>query len=210
MSGLATVVPFDRVTPVEDLAAGIAWVRWLLQSVRARCQQVCFAPDQPDESTVGSSWSQFSVDHYLPLIGPQITEAWHVAVARDHEALTHVDMMLDERLPARVVSSSRAAGAVLLRTTRGARYQGVLGHYRAAVEAGGAPGHFIVVWAAVGCFFQLSLANVLAEHLRLEWDIATRDLAQAPPPEGTHSFAALVRSTLDSLVTDPLLLRREG
>ena len=83
------------------------------------------------------------------------------------------------------------AGAVLLKSTKHARYQGVLGRLREAVEQGRCEGHIAIVWAAVGHFFQLSLTNGIAEYLRLEWDMAARDTHVQVPYAGKFSIAGL-------------------
>lgn len=209
MSERTAIVSFDRETPVQELASGLSWVRWLLQGVRARCDHVHFHPASLRGPHVRARWEQFGTAHFLPLIGPQMTQAWTAAVARDRGALVAADAELDGRLSGEMAARSLAAGAVLLQTTRGARYQGVLGHYRTAVEEGGAAGHFIVVWAAVGNFFQLSLTNVLAEYLHLEWELGTREFSNVAAPEGASSFTSLVGTTLMA-GTEPTLVRHEG
>lgn len=210
MSGRATVAAFDRVTPVEELTGGLDWVRWLLQGVRARCEQVAFHPASLKGATIHARWERFAVDVFAPLLGPHLTRAWHRAAMRDRAGLVEVDLALEAALPAAARAWSREAGAVLLRSTRGARYQGVLGHYRADVDAGVAPGHFVVIWAAVGQFFQLSLANVLAEYLRLEWEVGAREFANITEPEGDACFANLASTTLNGVRPEPRLVRREG
>ncbi len=210
MSGKATVLAFDRVTPVEELADGLAWVRWLLQSVRARREQVAFHPPSLKGATIHARWEEFATAWFAPLLGPHMKEAWQHAFFRDLDALVECDRALDSALPEAFRERSREAGAVLLRSTRGARYQGVLGHYRAAVEAGSTPGNFIIVWAAVGNFFQLSLSNVLAEYLRMEWEMGTREFSNVAEPERGASFTRLVGTTLNGAATEPALVRREG
>lgn len=210
MSRRSSIVPFDRAVPLEEMVEDLAWVRWLLQSVRARCERVVFEPAELKGPDVWSRWDKYDREWFAPVLGPRIVAAWHAAVARDPAALVALDAALDESLIGRAGDGSRAAGAVLLRTTRGARYQGALGHYRAAVAAGGAPGHIAVVWAAVGNFFQLSLTNVLAEYLRLEWETGTRDLGVTAEPAGGRSFSTLVSSVLGGVTTEPGLVRREG
>ncbi len=59
------------------------------------------------------------------------------------------------------------------------------------MEEGRCDGHIAIVWAAVGHFFQLSLTNVIAEYIRLEWDIAMRDVLAPAPPSGKYSIAGL-------------------
>jgi hypothetical protein len=85
---------------------------------------------------------------------------------------------------------------LLLRSTHRARYQGVLHHYRKSQSDGSAPGNFLIVWAAVGHFFQLSLANVVAEYLRLDWTMAAREFGYANEPEGVHSIAKITSQVM--------------
>lgn len=206
----SSIVPFDHAVPLEETSEDLAWVRWLLQSVRARCERVVFEPAELKGPDVWSRWDKYGREWFAPVIGPRLVSAWHAAVARDPAALVALDAALDESLTGRAGEGSRAAGAVLLRTTRGARYQGALGHYRAAVADGVVPGHIAVVWAAVGNFFQLSLTNVLAEYLRLEWETGTRDLCVTTEPSGARSFSTLVSGVLGGVVPEPGLVRREG
>ena len=70
---------------------------------------------------------------------------------------------------------------MLLKSTKHARYQGVLGRLREAVEQSRCDGHIAIVWAAVGHLFQLSLTNVIAEYLRLEWDMVSSSRRQRLP-----------------------------
>lgn len=210
MSGRSAVVSFDRETPLQELAGGLSWVRWLLQSVRARCDHVCFHPASLSGPDVQTRWEQFGSLHFEPLIGPHIMQAWNAAAARHPEALIALDVALDARLSRSVARRSREAGEVLLNTTRGARYQGVLGHFRTAVADGAAPGHFLAVWAAVGNFFQLSLTNVLAEYLWLEWELGTREFSHVTMPEGAGSISSLASAVLNGAAAEPSLVRREG
>ena len=67
----------------------------------------------------------------------------------------------------------------------------MLGRLREAVDQGRCDGHIAIVWAAVGHFFQLSLTNVIAEYLRLEWDMVARDAHVQAPYAGKYSIAGL-------------------
>lgn len=209
MSGLARVVGFDgnEMLP-EGAAGGEPWVRWLLQSVRARCEEGAFSPGERAGVPLPLAWGQFTDDWFLGRVAPQMVAAWRALNARDRASLTEIDGALDQGAHSSLLERSRAAGAVLLKSTRGARYQGVLGHYRADVEGGLAPGHFAIVWAAVGHFFHLSLTHVMAEYLRLEWEMATRELPHPPEPKGALSFAALVSTALQRETAEPVVMRR--
>jgi hypothetical protein len=211
MSGLARVVGFDghEMLP-QGAAGGEPWVRWLLQSVRARCEEGAFSPGVRVGALLPLAWGQFSDEWFVGLVAPQMIAAWRALGVRDRAALTAIDVALDEVAPPSLAQRSRAAGALLLKSTRGARYQGVLGHYRADVEAGLAPGHFAIVWAAVGHFFHLSLTHVMAEYLRLEWEMATREVPHPPEPNGALSFAALVSTALQRETSEPILMRRRN
>lgn len=185
--------PEDRrgeVEIVEEWARGLDWVHWLLGSVRARTEQL---------SMNGGGWQSFTEGLFRQKIAPALEQAWEAAHAGDLDALLAVDAALSTRFTADEGERSRHAGAVLLRSTRKARYQGVLGHFRDQVDAGHSQGHLAVVWAAVGCFFHLSLANVIAEYLRLEWDIGTRhDPKRREPP-----FGLITRDVLFGRMQEP-------
>src|SRR5690606_21865128 len=90
--------------------------------------------------------------------------------------LIRADQALGPHLAPETTARSLKAGGLLLKTTHGARYQGLLGRYRQEQEAGGRPGHLFAGWAVVGHFFQLGLASLAAEYLRLEWELAARCL----------------------------------
>ena len=175
----------------EDWTRGLDWVRWLLGSVRARTE-VLMAGD--------GSWEEFAGGLWIETIGPALKTAWQAAQDGDLAGLIAVDKLLTAQLQPGLARRSISAGALLLKSTRRARYQAVLGRLREAVERGGCEGHIAVVWAAVGHFFQLSLANVIAEYLRLEWDIAVR--AENPASDGTwgQTIARLTRRIMQMTV----------
>lgn len=189
------VVSLDGGLPVEPSHGGEPWVRWLLQSVRARCEVAVFAPGHVAGPMLTVAWKKFTDGVFLRLTAPQMIRAWQAVANRDRAALVALDLALETQ-PAPSARRSRAAGAVLLRNTRGARYQGVLGHFRADVEDGTAPGHLAIVWTVVGHFFHLSLTQVLVEYLRLEWEMATREVPHPPEPSGELGFASLVTNAL--------------
>ncbi len=210
MSDRAAVLSFDRHASAEEMAGGLAWVRWLLGSVRARCEHLHFHPPSLSGPDVYSRWTSFNANRFQRFAAGRLAEAWQAADGRDVDAVIAVDAGLSDWMEEIEISRSRKAGEILLRTTKGARYQGLLGRYRAEVEAGNAPGHFLVVWAAVGQFFQLSLVNVLAEYLRLEWELGTRDLAPAQPPAGSGSLTSMVGAAINGRGAQPSPVRREG
>ena len=172
----------DEAQVIEDWARGLDWVKWLLGSVRARAEILMVGDD---------AWDDFAGGLLLETIGPALKTAWQAAQAGDLTGLIAVDETLSASLPPELARRSIQAGAVLLKSTRHARYQAVLGRLREAVGQGSCAGHLAVVWATVGHFFQLSLANVIAEYLHLEWDIATRHAKTVAKPAGNHSIVKL-------------------
>jgi hypothetical protein len=185
--------PEDRrgeVEIVEEWARGLDWVRWLLSSVRARSGQL---------SVNGSGWQAFTEGVFRETLAPALEQAWSAAHAGDLAALAAVDAGLGTRFTTEEDQRSRQAGAILLKSTRRARYQGVLGHYRDQITAGRCAGHLAVVWAAVGHFFHLSLPNVIAEYLRLEWEIGTRGDVRRQEPD----YALLTRQVIWGRIREP-------
>lgn len=156
---------------IEDWAEGLEWVRWLLGSVRARVDELTV---RVDGVAFSSAWSAYSGGLFSETLGGALKEGWRAVLRGDLQALLKVDARLSSELTPELAVRSMRAGALLLKSTRHARYQGLLGRLRDAVAQGQGEGHFLVVWAAVGHFFQLPLASVIAEYVRLEWDIASR------------------------------------
>ncbi len=188
-----TILPLPRETAaddqiIEDWARGLDWVKWLLGSVRART--TCLMLGGADQRMM-RAWEVFADGRFRDVIGPALKSAWQLAHTGDLEGLLAADAALSAQLPPACLKRSMRAGALLLKSTRYARYQGVLGRLREAVDQELSVGHFVVVWAAVGQFFQLSLANVLAEYLHLEWDIAARERGDQTKPTGRCCIAAL-------------------
>jgi len=177
----------DDAQIIEDWARGLDWVKWLLSSVRARTEVLMV------EQAV---WDDFADGVLRETIGPALKAAWQAAQAGDLAGLIAADERLSAQLPAELARRSIQAGAVLLKSTRHARYQAVLGRLREAVGQGRCTGHIAIVWAAVGHFFQLSLTNVIAEYLHLEWDIATRDLKPREKPTGSNGIAVLTSQVM--------------
>lgn len=184
--------PQDEKLPdvriIEDWARGLEWVKWLLGSVRARTS-ILMVAGKPRPIQV--AWSDFADGVLQDTLGPALKAAWECAQAGDVAGLIVADEALSAELTPELCARSLRAGAVLLKSTQNARYQAVLGRYREAVAQGRARGHIAVVWAAVGHFFQLSLTNVIAEYLHLEWDIATRDAPWMAKPQSRLGVTAL-------------------
>ncbi|MCF7788488.1 MAG: hypothetical protein K9N47_20370 [Prosthecobacter sp.] len=168
---------------IEDWSRGLDWVKWLLGSVRAR-MEVLLVEDVAE-------WNDFAEGLLREAVGPALKSAWQSARANDLAGLITASSKLSAQLSPEVCQRSLLAGAVLLKSTKHARYQGVLGRLREAVEQGKCDSHIAIVWAAVGHFFQLSLTNVIAEYLRLEWDIVARDTHVQVPYAGKFSIAGL-------------------
>ncbi len=179
---------------VEEWVRGLEWVRWLLSSVRARMDTLLIED---------GDWEAFADGVFRQNIGPSLQAAWSAAHAGDLEDLIAVDHALSKKLDHSSATRSKRAGAILLKTTRHARYQGVLGHFRDASDAGRSPGHLTTIWAAVGHLFQLSLANVIAEYLRLEWDIGTRNDLKRQEPAGRLSFNRMTSELLLDHANEP-------
>jgi hypothetical protein len=186
----------DDVQIIEDWARGLDWVKWLLSSVRARTE-VLMVEDV--------AWDDFADGVLRETIGPALKFAWQAAQAGDLAGLIAADERLSAQLPAELARRSIQAGAVLLKSTRHARYQAVLGRLREAVGQGRCTGHIAIVWAAVGHFFQLSLTNVIAEYLHLEWDIATRDLEPRAKPTGNNGIAVLTSQVMRGTTAEEAL-----
>lgn len=173
---------------IEDWSRGLDWVKWLLGSVRARMEVLTVENVEV--------WNDFAEGPLREAIGPALKSAWQGARANDLAGIIKAATVLSARLPVDARQRSLQAGATLLKSTKHARYQGVLGRLREAVEQGRCEGHIAIVWAAVGHFFQLSLTNVIAEYLRLEWDIATREAPEPAPYAGKFSIAGLTSQVM--------------
>lgn len=191
---------------IEDWAQGLAWVRWLLGSVRARMDGLSVVAD---DAAFSAAWRDFAEGLFIEKLGPALKEGWQAAQNGGLPALLALDARLSADLPRAVAKRSLRAGALLLKSTRQARYQGLLGRMREAVEQGQADGHLVTVWAAVGHFFQLPLASVIAEYLRLEWDIAVRRMGICQPPDVRTEVIQLTGKVMRSAAGDhePCLVR---
>ncbi len=198
-------------TALEDWSRGLDWVRWLFSSIRHRQEGIHFhAVDLPRPSlyprapitrqALAARWESFVQKDLKGPLGLPLIQAWEAARDQDLARLLELDAGLSAMLTGQALKDSREAGARLLQGTRGARYQGLLGRYRAeqekAPDQGGTPGHFFIVWAAVGHFFQLSLASVIAEYVRLEWDLAVHHLPTEAAPLSAEKIASLTSSLM--------------
>lgn len=207
MSGLTVIQPLSTEFSPEEAPHGLDWVHWLLGGVRARCEWLHFQSASIRRAALLGHWSAFARDDFSRVTGPRLVEAWIAASTGRITTLAEVDAALDESLPATVAARSRHAGSVLMKGTRGARYQGTLGHYRESLERAGRSPHFVSAWAAVGHFFQLSLVNVVAEYLRLEWELGSRHLPGTSEPKGLLSVAHLASHQLHAVRREPALVK---
>lgn len=180
----------DEKRALVDWSRGLDWVAWLLGSIRAR-----LSPERSeglcDESAVWASWEKFASELFLPVLGPALREAWQAAQEGQTRVLLEVARRLERQLPAVVCEQSHEAAQLLLRDTRRAAFQEVLGKHRAAIEEGRCPPHLVCVWSATGVLFQLGLANVCAEYLRLEWALRCAQVPGLREPEGELGILAL-------------------
>jgi hypothetical protein len=167
---------------LEDWARGLDWVHWLFSSVRHRMESL-YLEDE---------WQ--ATDSRLSELGSHLIHAWQAAEAGDLDELLRLDCELAQAWPACLTTRSLRAGELLRRSTKGARYQGVLGRLRTACDEGKSPGHFLTVWAAVGHFFQLSVANVVAEYLRLELRMRGEDTTPEAVAKITGMTSQLLRA----------------
>jgi len=181
-----TVLAAPRAQPAEALEAWAEaqeWIQTLFSSQRRLLPGVHFIfktaagglyPRLAHERRrLEMAWRVFCAERLPGGLAETLLDAWRAA--EDAEALARVDAAF--HLPADESRRSMEGGRLLLERTRWAPHQGALGRYRALREAGAAPGHFIIVWAAVARFFQLGLGSYLTEYIRLEWDTARQSLA---------------------------------
>lgn len=208
MSGLAVIQPLSTEFSPDDVLHGLDWVRWLLGGVRARCELLCFESHSTRRAALLGHWSAFAKNEFDRVTGPRLVEAWMAASEGRIAILERVDAGLEESLPEAVARRSRHAGSVLMKGTRGARYQGALGHYRESLERAGRSPHFVTAWASVGHFFQLSLASLVGEYLRLEWELGSRHLPGCTEPKGLLSVAHLASHQLHAVRREPAVVAR--
>ena len=160
---------------VEEWAADEDWVRWLFSGIRARMEVLTAGAEVlATEGAVRAAWQEFA----QRLVGPEsvalIHQVWRAVQRGDADEWLQADTSWLQGAAASASARSMEAGALLFAATRGARYQGILGRIRALVDEGRGKGHVLPVWLAVGSFFQLGLAPILAEYLRLEWEMLSR------------------------------------
>lgn len=196
-------------TALEDWSRGLDWVQWLFSSIRQRHSGLYFhAAGLPNtglyprtalsHQALAARWENFIQSDLRGPLGSTLLQAWQAVQEQNLSRLAELDATLDESLPPALRASSREAGERLLQGTRGARYQGLLGRYRTLKEEGKTSGHFFLVWAAVAHFFQLSLTNVIAEYIRLEWDLAARQVNPSAAPLPLEKITRLTSQLMHS------------
>jgi hypothetical protein len=195
------VIALEPGVTLAELEQGLDWARWLLQSVRQRCEPLCFLPVNRKAGAVHEEWRCFVSERFEPVLAPLLQRA--LATGCQMSTLVELARELSAVLDRRESAVSQQAGLTLLQATQGAKYQGCLGHYREQVAQGQATAHFLVVWALVARLFQLSPVHACAEALRLEWELGVRDLDVLPEPEGQHSIAQAVMRVARAQVSEP-------
>jgi urease accessory protein UreF len=142
------------------------------------------------------AWRRFAVELWPQGMGAGLMQMWQLAGQGDLLGMRSAEAEMAQGLPLAERERSLRAGKLLLRTTDGARYQGILGKVREAVKAGECEGHFFLVWPVVSVLFQLTPAAMLAEYVRMEWETATRGLPGIALPEGRLGVQRLVQAVL--------------
>jgi hypothetical protein len=172
------------------------WVRWIFQSIRARCQGMVFQSTAGDRSVLIEDWKKFVEQFWMTVLAPALLEAWQEAVRGDQAALLKRNNALSQQLPVAASVRSLEAGAILLKQTSGARYQGVLGRFRQIHLDEGADVHAVSVWSCIAVLFQLPLTDVLTEYLREEWLAGSQSCHHRDEPQGQLSFGALTHRAM--------------
>ncbi|MCB1079820.1 MAG: hypothetical protein KDM64_18525 [Verrucomicrobiae bacterium] len=181
----------------------LAWVRWLFTDLTRELSQLSLTPAaKTDQPWVTSQlWRSYVMQQFRPRIGPVLRHAWLAAEKGHTRGLRRLsEQLASQERPLAEKKASIAAAGILLRTTRTALHQGPLGKLRAAIQANACPAEWPIVWATLGSIYQLGLANVVGEFLRLEWHFLTRQMPIKPSPaRGEFSIAHLVREALEPL-----------
>lgn len=187
---------YDGVSRAEH-EESLAWVRWLFQSVRAHGEGITFVTSgNAGRHVMIMDWEAYLSGAWKETVGPALVQAWRAAERDDVEAMLAINRRLHGDLPGDLAVQSLEAGHRLLKGTKGAKYQAVLGHLRMKAEEGGLDVHALVVWAAISVVFQMPVADMVGEYLREEWMTATGRHAHHADPQGLLSFAASAHRTL--------------
>lgn len=174
----------------------LEWAHWIFQGVRARCESVIFRTEGSHRAAVLVDWERFAEGTFAHVLAPCLLSAWRAAVEGDEATLETINQELTRDLPAPVAELSIAAGELLLRDTRGAKYQGALGRFRQGVELGRTAPHLAVVWAGLAAVFQVPPLDLLCEYLREEWLVGTRELGSVAAPQGALSFVGAAQKAM--------------
>jgi len=175
----------------------LAWVRWLFQSIRARCPALVFSSSHVDRLGLLDDWQRYIDQVWLPVLAPPVVEAWRaINIDEAGASLLDFNSALHKSLPPDAATRSVIAGHLLLQNTRGAKYQGKLGKLRHQVEQDNIEVHLAIVWVGVAALFQLPPADMIAEYLREEWLTAIRECSHHADPQGPLSFSALAHRSI--------------
>ncbi len=174
----------------------LEWAHWLFQGVRARCVSVVFQSNSRERSLLLGDWQSFISETFLPVLAPALIIGWKLAQSGDESGMMEADSELSKALGKEASERSITAGAILLHDTRGAKYQGALGKFRVMFDEGRASGHLAPVWSGLAAMFQIPPTDMLAEYLREEWLVATREVFTTEEPQGALGFAGLAQRAL--------------
>ena len=182
--------------PQDGQEHDLEWAHWMFQGVRARCEGITFKTRGLHRAQVLLDWERHMEETFLPILAPCLLAAWKGAGLGDAQSLGDGNAALNRQLPRGLAMMSLEAGEVLLRDTRGAKYQGVLGSFRDCADAGAVAPHLAMVWAGLSAMFQMPPQDFLSEYLREEWLVGTRDLGPMSPPQGGLSFVGLAQRAM--------------
>ena len=182
-------------TESQSLGAWSRDLHWvcgvLLRSVRRRCDCLHWqVPSDMNAAQLQRQWQVFLAQQW-PIMVAQLRPLWRLAQARDLAGLMAADQALafENGLSQR----SLRAGHLAAQGSRGALHLGLLGRLREAIEQGQTPGHWLVVWAAIGSAYSMSWVALFGEALRLEWLMGTRSMpgAASEPPQWEQAVSAV-------------------
>lgn len=172
------------------------WVRWVFQSIRSRCRGMVFLSTATERVALMDDWKKFTEQNWCLILAPKLLEAWREAGNGDQAALMSLNQNLTKELPTDACERSLEAGAILMKKTSGARYQGVLGRFRECLTQEASDPHAILAWSGISVLFQLPVADVLIEYLREEWLAGSQSCHHRDEPQGQLSFGALTHRAM--------------
>ncbi len=207
-SNRESVVSMDCSVTLAEQGRGLDWVHWLMRSLRHKCDGIVL--ERPETKTaLVTDWKEFVNNRFMPLIAPVLVKTFRALAAKNMDEVRAQEGLLESKLKKAEADRSRQAGTILLARTRGARHQGVLGLYRESVKKGESAGHVAIAWPAVAHLFQLSIATMLAEYLRLEWETAAREMDNASAPTGMVSIPRVVEAVLSTFPEEPQVVKKK-